>query len=100
MIAKGCTCKNIFTLPFPESEIKALFITYRQNKKNVFEKTLSDCEFGDGTVSVNLTQEDTLKLDDFREIQIQIRVRFSDGSATKSNIVKTYADEVLKNEVI
>ena len=100
MIAKGCTCKNTFSIPFAESDIKVIFITYQQKGKTVIEKSLSECTFSEGTVSVILTQEDTLKLDENEYIKIQIRVRLQDGTLTKSKIIETYTDKVLKNEVI
>ena len=100
MIAKGCTCKNTFSIPFAESEIKVIFITYQQKGKTVIEKSLPDCTFSDGKVSVVLTQEDTLLLAENEYIEIQIRVRLHDGTLTKSKIVETYTDKVLKNEVI
>lgn len=100
MISKGCTCKNIFSLPFNENDISVLFITYQQNGKTVVEKVKDDCEFTDGHVSVLLTQEDTLKLLNESTVKIQIRLRLNDGSVTKSHVIETYTDIVLKNEVI
>jgi hypothetical protein len=100
MIPKGCTCVNRFTFPYPEKDVEALFITYQQDRKTVFEKQLSDCVFDEDSISVKLTQEDTLKLKDDGTIQIQIRVRLYSGSVVKSEIIKTYTDAVLKEEVI
>ena len=100
MIATGCTCKNIFSMPYGESDIQVLFITYQQNGKTIFEKTIDDCMFTDGYVSVLLTQEDTLKLIDESKVRIQIRLKLVDGSVVKSNVIEAYTDIVLKNEVI
>ena len=100
MIAKGCTNVNTFSFPYAAGDIAALYITYKQKGKTVLEKTLNDCTFEAGYVSVNLSQEDTLKLTDDAIIKIQIRVRFKDGFTNKSKIIETYADEVLKEGVI
>lgn len=100
MIAKGCTCKNTFSFPYAENDVKVIFITYQQKGRTVIEKSLSDCTFSDDKVSVILTQEDTLKLAENEYIEIQIRVRLQDGTPTKSKIIETYTDRVLKNEVI
>jgi hypothetical protein len=100
MIAKGCTCKNVFTMPYEKSDVEVLFITYQQNGTTVFEKQISDCEISDGTVSVTLTQEDTLQLDEKSIVKIQIRVKLKSGAVTKSKIIETYTDQLLKNEVI
>ena len=100
MIAKGCTCKNTFTIPFKKGDVGVIFITYQQNGKIVFEKEIGDCEFSDGIVSVTLTQEDTLKLDDKSIVKMQVRVKLKNGTVTKSKIIETYTDQILKNEVI
>ena len=100
MIGKGCTCQNSFTIPFKEKNIKAIRITYCQDDKVLFEKQLEDCTFSDGKVIVNLSQEDTLKFDSFRIIEIQLKIKLNDDSVVKSNIIKTVTDEVLSCEVI
>ena len=100
MISKGCTCKHTFAIPFTENQISAIFITYQQDQVTKIEKELSDCEFADGTVSVKLSQEDTLKFDDNAIIKIQIRVKLISGAVTKSEIIETFTDDVLKDGVI
>ena len=100
MIAKGCTCKNTFSIPFAESDIKSIFITYTEKGKTIVEKTLDDCVFSENSVSVILTQEDTLKFANHEFVKVQIRVRLNNGTLTKSKIVETYTDTILKNEVI
>ena len=100
MIAKGCTCKNVFTFPFVESDVDVIFITYQQDNKTVFEKELKDCSFSEGKISVILTQEDTLKLKNDSKVELQIRVKLKDGTVTKSKVIKTFTDVILKNEVI
>ena len=100
MIAKGCTCRNTFTIPYGETEVEVLYITYCQKKEIVLEKTLEDCVFDEGVVRVELSQEDTLKFCDCSSVQIQIRAKLISGAATKSNIIQTTTDEILKDGVI
>ena len=101
MIGKGCTCINTFTTPFAEGDIKAIRITYCQNGVIVFEKQLSDCHFSDnGSITVYLTQEDTLKLDHSKVVRIQLKIKFGDESVVKSKIIETITDELLNCEVI
>ena len=100
MIAKGCTCRNTFSIPYAKSEIAAIFITYHQRGVTKVEKTIDDCTFTDGKAQVDLSQEDTLKFDDDAIIKIQIRIRLNNGIVTKSQIVETYTDNVLKDGVI
>ena len=100
MIAKGCTCEHSFTIPYAQSDIAAIVITYQQKGATKVEKSIDDCTFTDGKIHVKLTQEDTLKFDDDAIIKAQIRIRLHNGFATKSNIVETYTDSVLNNGVI
>ena len=100
IIPKGCTAKNSFTLPFKEEEIEVLYITYQQSGKTVIEKTLADCSFADNKVLVKLSQEETILFDTNRIIRIQIRIRLKDGTVTKSNVITSTTDILLKTEVI
>lgn len=100
MIGKGCTCINTFTLPFVQKDVKAICISYAQNKKVLFEKKLEDCTFSDGKVSVRLTQEDTLKFDSFKIIQIQLKVKLNGDVVVKSKIIETITDDILCEGVI
>lgn len=100
MIAKGCTVKNAFSIPYKEDEIDVLYITYQQQGDTVLEKELSDCAFGEGFVSVDLSQEDTLAFQSNQSVQIQIRAKLKNGIATKSKVIKTMTDNILKDGVI
>lgn len=68
--------------------------------KTIVEKTLDDCSFGDNFISIVLTQEETLMFENRVKVSIQIRVRLKDGTVTKSNIIETDIDRVLKDGVI
>ena len=59
---RGTTPTLEFTLPFDTSLIAEIYVTMTQNGKTVLEKTLSDCNCSGTSVSLTLTQEDTLKL--------------------------------------
>ena len=100
MIPKGCTCRNTFEIPYSESEVEAICITYKQGDKTLFDKKLNDCTFSEGAVTVHLNQEDTLKFDSQKVIKIQLKVKLVGDMVTKSNIVETITDELLCCEVI
>lgn len=100
IIPRGCTCRNSFDFPNSQEEVATLFITYQQNKLTKFEKDLSECTFSDGKVRVNLSQEQTLSLEEGIPIMIQIRAKLRDGTAIKSDIQEAYTDKVLKEGVI
>lgn len=100
MISTGCTCKNTFRFPYTEEEVTAIYITYQQNDETIVEKTIDNCTFADGTVSVKLTQEESLKFDEDAIVRIQIRCRLTNGAVTKSNILKSHTDKILKKGII
>lgn len=99
MIVRGTTPKHIFEVDRDLSDASVMFITYRQNGKNVVEKSLSDILVEPDQLTVELTQEDTLKFkgNDNDLVEIQIRVGFSDGARIASDIITTTAGRILKD---
>ena len=95
----GCTCYNNFYFPFSKDEVVSLYVTYAQSNKTL-KKTLDDCTFENKYIKVPLSQKETLLFDAETIVKIQIRVKLSSGVVTKSNIMYSYCDELLKREVI
>ena len=101
---RGTTPTNAFILPFymEVADISALYVTYSQNGIVIVDKSLNDVTISvkdNLIVTLKLNQEDTLKLSEGK-VKIQIRLKTSDGVAMASNIINTYASEVLKDGVI
>ena len=96
---RGTTPTNQFTCDINLNDADAIYITYEQNHRVIVEKTKADVVFGEGFISVKLTQEETLRFSE-RAVNIQIRARFPDGTAIASNIIHTAASDVLKEGVI
>lgn len=99
---RGTTPTLEFTLPFDTSLIAEMYVTIAQGEKTVLEKTLSDCNCSGTSVSLTLTQEDTLRLQQQPRLQgeIQIRVRTTAGEAFASDIMSVYVGRILKEGVI
>lgn len=99
---RGTTPTLEFTMPFDTSLIAELYITITQNGATALEKTLSDCNCNDTSVSLTLTQEDTLRLEQkpYSDSEMQIRVRTIAGEALASNIMRIYVGRILKDGVI
>lgn len=99
---RGTTPTLEFTLPFDTSLIAEMYVTIAQGEKTVLEKTLSDCSCSGTSVSLTLTQEDTLRLQQQPRLQgeIQIRVRTTSGEALASDIMSVYVGRILKEGVI
>ena len=94
---RGTTPTFEFTLPMPTAEIAAGYITFAQSGSVVIDKALTDCECAGHTVTLRLTQEETLKLQHGDRTELQVRVRTAGGEALATRV---YTDRVLKNGVI
>ena len=99
-IFPGTTPTLSFTLPFDPALLAEAWITLQQSATDTITKTLSDCEIAGNKLSFALTQEETLKLIPNAQILIQMRVRFTDGSAAASRVIRVDAAYILKGGVI
>lgn len=99
-IVTGATMTHVFEVPIDLTAAEVCFVTYQQMGKTVVEKTKEDCMITPEDITVEFSQEDTLAFAENVGVRIQIRARFADGSAVKSEVVKTTADELLKEGVI
>lgn len=99
---RGTTPTLEFTLPFDTSLIAEMYITITQNGTTTLEKKLSDCNCSGTSVSLTLTQEDTLRLEQKPPLdgEMQIRVRTIAGEALASNIMRVSVGRILKDGVI
>lgn len=97
---RGTTPKMDFVLPFDVDSIAESYITFVQNNNIVFDKSFSECESHENTLTLRLTQEETLKLSDGNAVEIQIRVRTKSGEAMASNIIRVNTERILRDGVI
>lgn len=97
---RGTTPTHIFKIPFSADVLKEIRILYSQNNTIVLEKKTDDCEIIDGSITVHLTQEETLKFLSDRDAYIQIRVLLKDGSSLASKVHRVSVGDVLSDEVI
>lgn len=101
-IVRGTTPTLKFTVPFSTEEIQAAFVTMKQGGQIVIDKEAGKdgCACNDKEISVTLTQDETLMLKACQTIEIQIRIKDKDGNAFASQIIKTFAEEIIKEGVI
>lgn len=97
---QGTTPTHHFTLPFDTKVVANARIIYAQNEKVVFKKELSDCQCNANTISVTLTQEETLKFSFPKTVQIQVRILTTGGDALNSEIYTVGVEECLDKEVL
>lgn len=96
---RGTTPTNTFKVDIDLREAAVMYITYSQLGKTIVEKEIQDITIEEDTLSVTLTQEETLAFC-AGEVEVQIRARFPGGLAVESEIKKTTAERVLKEGVI
>lgn len=99
---RGTTPTHVFIscMDLSEVTVEEAYITYSQNNEVIFEKTFPDVEIDGKKISVKLTQEETLLLDDGESVEIQAALKFEDGTVVRSRIVRTDVGMILKDEAI
>ena len=78
-----------------ELDFDSYFVTFRQAGFTVIEKTEADTTREGAVITVNLTQEDTLRLKSGVAVEIQVRGKVGE-KAFATSVKKLYADEILK----
>ena len=96
---RGTTPENKFHVNLDCRDASVLYITYAQFGQKIIEKTIEDVTITEETITVQLTQEDTLRFCPGK-VEVQISVRFPDGKAAKCDIIETTAKRILKEGVI
>lgn len=99
-IGRGTTPTHKFEVDVDLTQAEVIYITYKQGSKVIIEKDISSITVTDDMLEVELSQEDTLAFKQTKDVEIQIRARFLDGHAIKSNIMVTDVSKVLKEGVI
>ena len=75
-------------------------ILYAQDEVVKIKKTETDASLDGNTISVKLTQEDTLLLESMKAVEIQIRILTPGGDALSSDIIRILVDRCLESEVL
>lgn len=102
---RGTTPTHIFKTKVDLTQASEIFITYKQNSEIKVEKTIEDItievdEEQLTTLTTTLTQAETLTFSTLGSVEIQVRVKFTDGKALASNIIKRPAGAILKEGII
>lgn len=92
---RGTTPVIILNLPM-EMQFDTLYVTFQQNRKTVFEKTLSDVLLKNNQIVISLTQTDTLSLDSKEVVSIQLRGKIGE-KVYASKIIQTLVSDILKD---
>lgn len=102
---RGTTPVIVFNTDIDFTQVAELYVTFAQDgpdpkeRQVIVEKDKTQCSFDENKIIVSLTQEDTLKfdLDPKDTVYIQIRVKYENGMAMASNILKARVKDILKD---
>lgn len=89
------TLNFLFDMDLEQLNIAAFYLSFKQGNEIVLEKELQDLEIDKNKVSIQLTQQDTLKMNANNVVYIQGRIKV-DNEAYATNIIKTTLSDILK----
>lgn len=96
---RGTTPTISYNVDIDLTSALELYITLKQDGLVVIEKSIEDVTITSESISIALTQEETLNLVPGK-VLMQIRAKMPDGAALASNIMMGYVEQILKNGVI
>lgn len=96
----GTSPTHVFTLPFSVDLVEVVRVIYAQNGKAVLELDEDDCTLDGNTIKAHIAQESTFMFTAGVNVEIQLRVRTSDGNAMASNIICVSCERCLSEDVI
>lgn len=96
---RGTTPTFTFSLPIDTDQIAEAWITIKQ-ANILINKTLADCEVAETSLSVTLSQEETLSLSSGFQTCIQLRVLLNSSTALATPIYTVDTQQILKDGVI
>ena len=96
---QGTTPPHTFTLPVPAAAVTAALITYAQDDRILFEKSLADCTQDENKLKLTLTQEETFQFDADHLGQVQARI-LTGGKVLSSDIISFGIDPSLSKVVL
>lgn len=104
---RGTTQELIFDVGMNTDEVSQLWLTFSHSNRlnaEIFTKEINDVILSGTTITVPLSQEETLLLNQYnlkdKIIYIQLRVLLNDGQALASSIVEMTVNHLLKGGVI
>lgn len=97
---RGTTPTHKFTLPFEVGACSKIRVIYAQGDIVKIVKKECDVETSGNTISVTLTQADTLRLKCTLKTEIQVRVLTHNGESLASDIITVDTDRCLSDEVL
>ena len=96
----GSTPTNTFRLPFDTSMLSSVRIVYAQDDEILITREKGDCTLDGNTITVTLTQEETLRFDYQKILEIQGHFLTLGGDALVSKPKQITVEKFLDREVL
>lgn len=96
---RGTTPTHVFDIPFDTALVKEARITYAQDDQVLVDKKTEDCTMSGNSITVTLTQEDTLKFDHNKIAEVQLKV-LTNGCVMAMPVQRLSVDKILNTEVL
>ena len=79
-----------------------LTIVFKQGGEIKLKKYLEDCEVDteNKNISVTLSETETIEFIPNKDLHIQIRIRFEDGTVISSKVMTSYIDDILEEDIL
>lgn len=97
---QGTTPTHTFTIPFDTGVVAKARVLYAQNDAVKIVKKETDVEMSGNTITVRLTQEETLRLSHKHDTDIQLRIVTKQGDSLVSDIITVSTEQCLSDEVL
>lgn len=94
---RGTTPTITFDLDVDAAAFDEIWVTFAQDGAERFTIEREGLEIQGSTITVTLTQEQTLMLADDVKVEMQIRAKYADGTALASDIVNAKVGRILKD---
>lgn len=104
---RGSTQNLVFNVGINTEEVSQLWLTFSHSNRlnaEIFNKTKDDVILDGTTITVPLSQEETLALNEYnikeKVVYIQLRVLLKDGQSRVSKVVELTVEHLLKDGVL
>lgn len=99
---RGTTPTLTFKANFDLDTITNLIIVFKQGEKVKLEKYFQDCQIDieNKNISIKLSEDETMEFIPNKDLHIQMRIRFEDGTITSSKVMTNYVNDILEEDTV
>lgn len=99
---RGTTPTLTFKTNFDLNTIINLTIVFKQGGEIKLKKYLEDCEVDteNKNISVILSETETIEFIPNKDLHLQMRIQFEDGTVSLSKVMTIYIDDILEENIL